>query len=165
MAGLQLPSELAQFLNMLGYTWPKCDEVRMFELGGKWLDFGGKLQEIHSGEAMKHGERVTNENIGADIEAFAKKFGERDAGPTVIQDGGTGSMVVGGGLFVAAALVLALKITMIVQLSILAAQIAAALAAAGPTFGASMAWIPVAKKVADMAINLAIDMAVNQLLG
>lgn len=165
MAGLQLPNELAQLLNMLGYTWPKCDEVRMFELGGKWMDFGGKLQEINSSGAMQHGERVTSENMGADIEAFAKKFGDENAGPKVIQDGGTGSMVVGGGLYVAAALVLALKITVIVQLTILAVQIASALAAAGPTFGASMAWIPVAKKVADMAINLAIDMAINQLLG
>jgi hypothetical protein len=166
MAGtpLQLPNDLAQFLNMLGYTWPKADEVRMFELGGKWLDFGGKLQEIQ-GESASHGQRVTAENLGKDIDAFLAKFESENSAPKTTQDGGTGAMVVGAGLFVAAALVLALKITVIVQLVTLAIQIASAIAAAGPTFGASMAWIPVAKKLADMAINLAIELALNQLLG
>jgi hypothetical protein len=166
MAGspLTLPDELASLLNMLGYTWPTSDEIRMFELGGKWMEFGGKLQELH-GEATPHADTVTTENQGDDIDAFSKKFGDKDAGAAVIQDGGTGSMVVGGGLFVAAGLVLALKITVIVQLTILAIQIASAIAAAGPTFGASMAWIPVAKKLADMAINLAIDLALQQIMG
>src|SRR5262245_14312655 len=156
MAGspLMLPNELAQFLNMLGYTWPKCDEVRMFEAGGSWMDFADKLKEIH-GEGNGHGERVSADNMGADIDAFVKKFGAEKSAPKSIENGGTGAMVVGAGLYVGAALVLALKIVVIVQLTILAIQIAAAIAAAGPTFGASSAWIPVAKKLADMAINLA----------
>jgi hypothetical protein len=166
MAGtpLTLPGELAQLLNMLGYMWPKCDEVRMFEAGGKWLDFGDKLKALH-GEGNTHGERVTSENMGADIEAFVAKFGADKSAPKIIDKGGTGAMVVGAGLYVGAALVLALKITVIVQLTTLAIQIASAIAAAGPTFGASMAWIPVAKKLADMAINLAIELALSQILG
>lgn len=166
MAGtpLTIPDELASLLNMLGYTWPTCDEVRMFELGGKWMEFGGKLQEIH-GEATPRADSVASENQGDDIEAFKTKFADKDAGAQVIQDGGTGSMVVGGGLFVAAGLVLGLKITVIVQLTILAVQIASAIAAAGPTFGASMAWIPVAKKLADMAISLAIELILQQIMG
>jgi hypothetical protein len=166
MAGspLMLPGELANLLNMLGYTWPKSDEVKMFELGQEWMDFGGKLKQIH-GQAVPHAEKFTLENVGADIEAFKQKWTDKDAGQKVVEDGGTGSMVVGGGLFVAAGLVLALKITVIVQLTILAIQIASAIAAAVPTFGASMAWIPVAKKIADMALNLAIDQVINALLG
>jgi hypothetical protein len=166
MAGsaLMLPGELASLLTMLGYTWPKTDEVKTFELGEKWMDYGGKLKEIH-GQTVPHAETVTLENVGADIEAFKKKWIEKDAGAQVVEDGGTGAMVVGGGLFVAAGLVLALKIAVVVQLTVLAVQIATALAAAGPTFGASLGWIPVAKKIADVAIDLAIDQVINALLG
>jgi len=166
MAGspLMLPNELAQFLNMLGYMWPKCDEVRMFETGGKWMGFGDKLKQL-TGEGTSHGDRVAGENMGADIEAFVKKFGADKSAPKIIDKGGTGAMVVAAGLYVGAALVLALKITVIVQLTILAIQIATAIASAVATFGASTAWIPVAKKLADMAINLAIEMVLNQILG
>lgn len=161
---LNIPGELANLLNMLGYTWPKSKEGSMFELGQEWIDFGGKLKQIH-GETTPHAETVTAENVGADIEAFKKKWTDQNAGAKVVDDGGTGAMVVGGGLFVAAGLVLALKITVIVQLTILAIQIATAIASAVATFGASMAWIPVAKKIADMALNLAIDQVINALLG
>jgi hypothetical protein len=166
MAGspLMLPNELAQFLNMLGYMWPKCDEVRMFEAGGSWMEFAGKLKEL-TGEGSQHGERVSSDNMGADIEAFVKSFGDDKSAPKSMDNGSVGAMGVGAGLYVGAALVLALKITVIVQLTILAIQIAAAIAAAGPTFGASSAWIPVARKLADMAINLAIELVLNQILG
>lgn len=161
---LTIPGQLADLLNMLGYTWPKSKEGQMFELGQEWMDFGGKLKQIH-GQTVPHAETVTLENMGADIEAFKKKWMDKDAGAKVVEDGGTGAMVVGGGLFVAAGLVLALKIAVIVQLTILAIQIASAIAAAAATFGASMAWIPVAKKIASMAIELAIDQVINALLG
>jgi hypothetical protein len=161
---LTIPGQLADLLNLLGYTWPKSKEGQMFELGQEWMEFGGKLKQIH-GQTVPHAETVSLENIGSDIEAFKNKWMDKDAGAKVVEDGGTGAMVVGGGLFVAAGLVLALKIAVIVQLTILAIQIASAIAAAVPTFGASMAWIPVAKKIAGMAIDLAIDQVINALLG
>lgn len=52
-------------------------------------------------------------------------------------------MVGGAGLMICAAIVLALKIAVIVQLTLLAIQIAQAIATAGPTFGASLLEIPV----------------------
>ncbi|GAB3401361.1 WXG100-like domain-containing protein [Flindersiella endophytica] len=161
---LTIPGQLADLLNMLGYTWPKSKEGSMFELGQEWMDFGGKLKQIH-GETVPHAETVTAENVGHDIEAFKKKWIEPDAGAKVVEDGGTGSMVVGGGLFVAAGLVLALKIATIVQLTILAIQIATAIASAVPTFGASLAWIPIAKTICSKALDLAIDQVINALLG
>lgn len=166
MAGspLMLPNDLAQFLSMLGYMWPKCDEVKMFEAGGKWMDFGNKLNELH-GQAEQHGQKVTSENIGRDVEAFVRKFKAEKSAPKVINDGGTGALVIGAGMYVGAALVLALKITVIVQLTILAIEIAQAIATAAPTFGASLLEIPVFKKLADMAINLAINLALNEILG
>lgn len=166
MAGspLVLPDELANLLNMLGYTWPNSDEVQMFDLGNRWMEFGSTLQEIQ-GESEPHAKRVMGENQGKEIEAFAKRWEDENSAPKVTKDAGTAGMVIGGGLFVAAGLVLALKITVIVQLTLLAIQIATAIASAAATFGASMAWIPVAKKLAGMAIELAIDQVINVILG
>lgn len=164
MAGLQIPGALADLLNMLGYTWPKSDEVKMFELGQKWLEFGGKVQSLH-GAATPHGTQVLTANQGLEIEAFRTRWEDEHAAPKVTKDGGTAGMVIGAGLFVAAALVLALKIAVIVQLTILAIQIAQAIATAVATFGASLLEIPIFKKLADLALDLIIDQVLNVILG
>ena len=63
-----------------------------------------------------------------------------------------------------AGLVLTLKINVIIQLTILAAEIIEALATAPETFGGSLLEIPVFKKLTDMAINLLINEAMEVLL-
>ena len=40
---LEIPGELADLLNELGYLWPKSDETKMIELGRHWLSLGGTL--------------------------------------------------------------------------------------------------------------------------
>lgn len=99
------------------------------------LSFGGNVDTVHA-EADPHGARVLAENEGLDIEAFLKRWNHENSAPKVTKDGGTAGMVIGAGLFVAAALVLALKINVIVQLVILAIEIAQAIATAAVTFGA-----------------------------
>jgi hypothetical protein len=73
--------------------------------------------------------------------------------------------VIGGALFVCAAVVLALKINVIVQLTILAIEILEAIVTAPETFGASLLEIPVFKKLTDMLINLLISQAMEVVLG
>jgi hypothetical protein len=166
MAGspLMLPDGLANFLNELGFIWPKSDEVRMAELGSAWVDFGSQAGDLH-GNSGRPVQSVVTQNKGLDIDAFTKAWQDRDRGAEVLKDGSQGAMLVGPGMFIAAAVVLALKIAVIVQLTLLAVQIATALASAVPTFGASLAWIPVAKKLASLAINYAISQAVTAILG
>ena len=41
--GLQLPSELVTFLQMIGYNWPQADEMKMFEMGQRWVGFSSEL--------------------------------------------------------------------------------------------------------------------------
>lgn len=161
---LMLPGQLADLLNELGYIWPKSDEVKLFDLGGSWLGLGGEMRGLQ-GEGEQPVANMQATNAGKDVEAFLAAFRDTERGAEVVRDGSQGSNVVGAGLFVAAGLVLTLKIVVIVQLVILLAQIIAALAAAGPTFGASMAWIPVAKKLAGIAINLALSKVIEALLG
>jgi hypothetical protein len=162
--GLQLPGELANLLNELGYTWPKADEEKMFELGRHWMTYGGKLDGIVQ-DASTAAQQVWTGNRGAGIDAFKAKWDDDDSALAVTRDGVTGAQVIGAALFVCAAIVLALKINVIVQLTILLIEIIQAIATAPETFGASLLEIPVFKKLTDMAINLIINEAMEAILG
>jgi hypothetical protein len=159
-----LPGELADLLNELGYTWPKSDEVQLFEVGQDWLSFSTTLQQIQQ-DASSAVQGVWSGNQGDGIDAFRKAWSAADAAPAVLADGATGAQLVGAALFVCAGVVLALKINVIVQLTILLVEIIEAIATAPETFGASLLEIPVFKKLTDMAINLLISEAMEVILG
>jgi hypothetical protein len=159
-----IPGELANLLNELGYTWPKSDETKIVELGQQWMRFGGTTQGL-VGDAEAGAGKVWPDNAGQAMEAFRAKWDGEDSALSVARDGATGAEVVGAALFVCAAIVLALKINVIVQLTILLIEIIQAIATAAPTFGASLLEIPVFKKLADIAINIIINQAIEAILG
>jgi hypothetical protein len=162
--GLQLPGELISLLSMLGYTWPEADETKLFEMGNAWVGFGGTVHGIVS-DADGAAQQVWSSNKGDDIEAFQKAWGEQEAPVAILNDAATGATLVGAALFICAGVVLALKINVIVQLTMLAIEIAQAIATAGPTFGASLAEIPIFKEITGMIIDMLIDQAIGALLG
>lgn len=162
--GIELPGELADLLNELGYTWPKADEEKLFQLGQHWIDFGSTLQGIGQ-EATASATRVWTDNVGDAVEAFKARWGDKESPLAVLEDGTTAAHVIGACLFVCAAVVLALKINVIVQLTILAVEIIQAIATAPETFGASLLEVPVFKKLTDMAINFIINKAMEAILG
>jgi hypothetical protein len=162
--GIQLPGELADLLNELGYNWPKADEEKLFQLGQRWLEFGGTLQGIVS-DAQTAGDKVSADNRGDAIDAFMTKWNADDSAPAVLKDGATAAQVIGACLFVCAAIVLGLKINVIVNLTILLIEIIEAIATAPETFGASLLEIPVFKKITDMIINFIINEAMEAILG
>lgn len=161
--GLQLPGELVSLLSMLGFTWPEADETKLFEMGNAWLSFASS----HSGplgDADGHAQRVWTANRGEDIEAFRVAWNQEDSPKVNLEDFGTAANIIGAGLMVCAAIVLALKINVIVHLTILAIQIAQAIATAAPTFGASLAEIPIFKLITQAAIDILIDLALQAIL-
>ncbi|WP_246016987.1 hypothetical protein [Micromonospora pisi] len=159
-----IPGELANLLNELGYTWPKSDEMKLFELGQNWLALASELQALgQSADAAV--QPVAAANAGEAIDAFLAAWHGDDAAPSVLDSGVTGANVIGGALFVCAAVVLALKINVIVQLTLLAIAIIQAIATAAPTFGASLLEIPVFKRLTDIVINMLIDQALGVILG
>ncbi|MGN9776403.1 hypothetical protein ACTMS0_11595 [Micromonospora sp. H33] len=162
--GIMLPGELAGLLNELGYTWPKSDETKLFELGQMWMEFAGSLQQA-AAEGAAGAQRVLDGNHGDAIKAFRERWEADGSALAVLSDGATGAMMVGATLFVCALVVLALKINVIVQLVILLVQIIQAIATAAPTFGASLLEIPVFKKLTDMVLGLLVDQAVKAVLG
>lgn len=162
--GLQLPGELVTLLNDLGYNWPEADEEKLFQLGQHWIDFGSTISGVVSdGEAAVS--RVIADNHGAAITAFHDRWADKNSPAGVLHDGVTAAHVIGGCLFVCAAVVLALKINVIVQLTILAIEIVQAIATAPETFGASLLEVPAFKKITDMAINFIINEAMEKILG
>jgi hypothetical protein len=162
--GLQLPGELATLLQELGYNWPEADEEKLFDLANIWLEFAPQLVPV-ADRAQSAAQRVWSGNQGDAIDAFRARFTAADSALASLRDGVTGAQVVGPALMVAAAVVLALKITVIVQLVILAIQIVQAIATAVATFGASLLEIPIFKILTGELIDLAIDMAIEAILG
>jgi len=78
------------------------------------------------------------DNHGDAIETFRERWAAERAPSAVLRDGATGTQAVGAALLVCAGIVLALKICVIVQLTILAIEIIQAIATAEVTFGASL---------------------------
>lgn len=161
--GLTLPGELERLLNDLGFTWPEVDEQDLFTVGQAWCDFSSAVGQSHQTSTSAAAALLAN-NQGAALSAFQEKFQGQNAPATVLGDATTGVEVVGVALYACAGLVLALKINTIVNLVILACEIAEAIATAVPTFGASLAEIPVFKEVAQRIINAIINEAVNAIM-
>jgi hypothetical protein len=162
--GIELPGELADLLNELGYIWPKADEQKLFALGQHWMGFASTLQGLHE-DAGAAAQPVWSDNTAAGVDAFQQAWGQDTAGHAVLGRGQAGAQVIGGGLMVCAAAVLALKINVIVQLSLLVIEIIEAIATSEVTFGASLLEVPVFKKLTDMAINFLINQAMEVVLG
>ncbi|MEU8258940.1 hypothetical protein AB0C06_32280 [Micromonospora inaquosa] len=162
--GLQLPGELVSLLSMLGYDWPTSDEEKLFELGQAWLGFSEQMANATQ-SAGGVAQEVWASNQGLAINAFREWWTAQDSAPGVLDRGANGAATVGIGLIVCAGVVLALKISVIVQLVILAVQIAQAIATAVATFGASLVEIPIFKIITSKILDLLIDQAVSAVLG
>ncbi|GAA2158599.1 MULTISPECIES: WXG100-like domain-containing protein [Glycomyces] len=161
--GMQLPGELIGLLGMLGYEWPESDEESMFNLAGEWTGMADKVAERVEG--LQSAARTLLEgNSGAHIDAFQKEWEAEESSPAALAKAADPANQLNIGLTVMAAIVTALKIQVIVQLALLAAQIAWALATAPLTFGASLAQIPIFKTITGLIIDQLMGMATNRIM-
>jgi hypothetical protein len=163
VGGLALPSELVSLLNILGYRWPQADELKLFDMGQRWMDFSGTVNDVVE-QADRAAAQAWKENTGSDISAFTNHWQHGEGPSKVLKDSSTAATLIGAGMTIVSAIVLALKIQVIVQLVQLAIQIAAAIAAAVPTFGASLSWIPIYEQISSRIVGMLIDQVINQLL-
>lgn len=162
--GLQPPGEVVTLLQELGFNWPEADEEKLFELANVWLEFAPQLIQT-SERVAAAAAQVWTGNTGQDVEAFRTAFTAEDAALASLRTGVTGAQVVGPALMVAAAAVLALKITVIVQITLLIIAIGQAIATAVVTFGASLLEIPIFKILTQELIDYALSLAMEQILG
>lgn len=161
---VMLPGELSYLLNMMGFEWPEGNEDTVFDYANRWMSYAdevGGSNEL-AGQAEQH---VLANNEGPAMEAFMAKFNEADGVKDVAQKLALAGNISGGCLLFVGGLIIALKIAFVVNLAILAYQIAMAVAAAAATFGASMAWIPVAKEICRRLLEFALNMLLEQLMG
>lgn len=162
--GMDLPPEVAGLLSAVtGSTWPESDEESMFRLAGEWTAMADELQPLID-SLHQAASTVPANNAGADIDAFQTRWEAEESAARNLADAGDPSNVINIGLTVGAGLVLALKIQIIIQLVILAIQIAQAIAFAAVTFGASLAQIPIFKKIVGTIIDQLMEMATNRIL-
>ena len=160
---MQLSGELRGLLDLLGYTWPASDEEKLFELGQAWIDFSADVSRFVEA-TVSSATGVLDGNEGRDIEAFREWWTGADSPLASLTSNVDASVVGGAGLVVCAAIVLALKIAVIVQLVILAFQIAQAIATAGPTFGASLLEIPVFQAISRTIVGNLVQEATWRLI-
>ncbi|RJQ82059.1 hypothetical protein D5S17_03825 [Pseudonocardiaceae bacterium YIM PH 21723] len=162
-SGLMLPPELSGLLNTLGFNWPLSDEGKMFDLGGQWSGFAGKLEHAAS-ESDSHAQQVLGKNTGEAVDKFGSFWADGEAPKTNLENGGTTSTLMGTGMYIAGGVVIALKTACIVQLAMLAVEIAQAIATAFVTFGASLLEIPVFRQITKMLLDAALNLAINAVL-
>lgn len=161
--GLTLPGELERLLNDLGFTWPEVDEQELFNGGQSWCSFSGAVSQSHQASTTAAQSLLAN-NQSEGLAAFQQRFNSQNAPAMVLGDASSGVEVVGVALYACAGLVLGLKINTIINLVILACEIVEAIATAVPTFGASLAEIPVFKEIAQRIINAIINEVVNAIM-
>jgi hypothetical protein len=161
--GMQIPSELASLLSVLGYEWPESDEESIFDLAGEWTgmadQIAGKVDSLNTAAKT-----LLDNNTSADVDAFNESWSGDEGGVNNIADAADPALFVNIGLTVSAGIVLALKIQVIVQLAILAFQIAQAIATAAVTFGASLVQIPIFKEITGLIIDQLMNMAIERVL-
>ncbi len=161
---VMLPGEVSYLLNMLGFEWPEGNEDRIFDYANRWMSYAGEVGSA-TGLADQAKSYALSTSSGPAMEAFQKAFDEIDGVADVAQKLALAGSITGGCLLVVGVAVIALKIAFVVNLVLLAIQIAQAVAAAAATFGASLAWIPVAKEIARRLLQLALNLALEKLMG
>ncbi|MEU4561123.1 hypothetical protein AB0F72_22300 [Actinoplanes sp. NPDC023936] len=161
---IQLPGELSALLQELGYSWPESDESQLLDLGQEWLRLANVIDELHE-DVVAAARQVANGNTARAVDAFLTQWQAEDSGAAALTRGSAGAIAIGGGLTVCAGVVLALKINVLVQLTLLAAQIIQAIATAVPTAGASLLEIPIFKQLTNTAIDFLVSQATEVILG
>lgn len=162
---LNIPSELAFVLNLLGFDWPELDEDEIHRAAHIMRQFSDDIQ----GTMDEVGARVTGDVPSAVTANAASSYSE--AWEESQSSMGEFCELIDGaatGVDLAADAVLALKLKVIAELVITAAQLAAATAAAFATFGLAAAAQPAIilarKKIMDIIVGEMVAAAVIQII-
>jgi hypothetical protein len=160
--GLQIPGELNSLLRFIGFEFPDCDETKLYQMGQVCTSFGRTLEQISS-QADNVASQVWSQNSGQDIQAFQNSWSGQDGPSKVIKDAAQALQLMGTGMSIIAAIMLALKMAKIQQMITLALQIASAIARAPATFGASLAEIPIYQQISQRIVQMLVNQVLSKL--
>jgi len=162
---LTIPGELAWVLDLLGFEWPQLDEDAIHQAAHIMRQFEEDLNSAIDAADANVQEAYASVT-GSFARAHADAWDEERSGSMRQLSDLVGPAATGVDLFADA--IVALKLKVIAELVITAAQIAVAIASAFVTFGAGaavQAAILVARKKAlDILTDIMIDAAVGQVL-
>lgn len=133
---LTLPDELSWVLNLLGFMWPEADEDKLRACAQAWRDFGADVARINQ-DARLVAVQVRADNTGQSIDAFERYWhgvGGNGGDFDRAKEAADHMAVALDGM---AMLVEGVKIAVIAQLGLLAAEIIADQVAAPATLGLS----------------------------
>jgi uncharacterized protein YukE len=160
---MEIPGELRSLLGILGYNWPEADETALVDMGKAWMSFSDRLEAIVS-DATSTATEVWSEHEGEAVAQFQAWWARKDSPARTLLDGANAATLTGTGLMICGGIVLALKVAVIAQLAILAVEIAQAVATAAPTFGASLAEIPIFQQLTRTIVGNLVQDAILQLM-
>jgi hypothetical protein len=162
---ITLPQDLAWALNQLGFAWPDSDEDKLNQMGQAWTTFAATLNGLIA-EAEGHAQGVWTTNTGYAIGEFQESWLGREAPIANMREGAEAAAMIGAGLSAAATIVVALKMKVIAEVAMFARVCAIAAAAAKTpwTAAGAVAAVVIAKIAATMAIEAAINLAIEALL-
>lgn len=161
---IQLPAELTEPLEWIGFTWPEADEDRLYADGRAWIEHGARLRR-HAAVADAAARRVWLENEGASVEAFERWWNGPDGPGRHLDDAATAVELIGAGLIAMAAVTVATKTAYLAQLALLAFQVGQAIATTTVTAGATLAEIPIFIGATRIACRQILHRALQQVEG
>ena len=162
---MTLPSDLVWALDHLGFSWPDSDEDKLNAMGQAWTTFAGTLNGLIA-EAQQHAQGVWTTNSGYAIGEFQESWLGREAPIANMREGAEAAAMIGAGLSAAAQIVVALKLKVIAEVAMFARVCAIAVMAAKTpwTAAGALAAVVIARIAATMAIEAAINLAIQMLL-
>ena len=161
---IELPAELTEPLEWIGFTWPEADEDRLYADGRAWIEHGTRLRR-HAAEADAAARRVWLENEGASVEAFEQWWNGDDGPGRHLDDAATAVELIGAGLIAMAAVTVATKTAYLAQLGLLAFQVGQAIVTATATAGATLIEIPIFIAASRAACRQILHRALQQVEG
>jgi uncharacterized protein YukE len=152
--GVQLPSEVAWFLNIIGVAWPNIDEDQVRQFASHVRTFASNLSATHQAATStlnQMGPSYTGASYTALLSAWQSRSAEH------MTQLNNGCQVVGTALEAAADAIVVAKGAAIAELIALASAFAAEQAAAIETLGASEALAALTVLAARKCVNVLIE--------
>lgn len=159
---IELPSEVAQFLQFIGINWPQINEDKVREFAGHVRDFGNNIQNTHQ-QATDTVNAMSEHYQGNSYELLVSKWAHLSQGH--MQDLIEGCQVLATALDAGADYIIAMKMECIGELIGLAATFVADQAAAVATLGLAEAAMALIVKAAEMAVDFLEQQLVQYIIG
>ena len=159
---IELPGELVWVMNLLGLNWPQVNEDKVREFGGHVREFGQNLQSSHDAATQtisQLGDAYQASSYEALIEAWAQRSSSH------MSELVEACSVTADALEIAADGIIAMKLAVITELGIMAAEFVADQAAAVVTLGAAEAAEALLVEATKKIVNALIQQAEQELIG